>query len=414
MRLLILFILIPFSISAQESGYYFHPDSAYRHQAGFSSEYFFSSSAIKSRFAYAFFINDFIDEDLKNSVSSELKDHNRFGSGFQAMFFYKQKTDSLFGLPNSFFSISLENHNHISSEFSSDAFEIYFRGNKSYAGKTADLGDFKYDQVYWQDINFTFGHEFTRNLHRFGFTLGLSLNKGERLFQIDAPRASLYTQEFGEWLDLDAAIEIYQNDSLANDFLSWNGTGGSFNGSFFWQDKKKNVLEVTVSHVGFIAWNKNSSFVNADTSFRFEGIDVSELFDFRDSVHTFISIDSSLVEPYLSSRIKKSKSIMLPSLMRLNYHYRLTERLDLEAEGRYHLFANALPGGSLRAGYNLGQKQRVGVSVSYGDYTDFNAGLSYQAWILQRWMLTLRSDYLSGFITDGKAQGTFVSLSAHF
>ena len=410
-----LFILI--TVNSFASDWIINPDSSFHHSIGFSTEYFFASNAITNRFAIGYFRGEFIDDARKNSVSKNLSPHNRFGSGFNTEIKFARLNKTIFNLPHSFYSVSLGNHYYINSTFKKDVFELYFRGNKSYAGKTADLGKFKYNQVIYQQLNFTFGHNFMGNENNFGYSAGLSFNKGQKLYKISASRASLFTEKNGEYLDLDANLKIHQSDSTKHDINDWNGTGCSADFSFFWNDQKNNKLKLTAVNFGFINWNNNTAHVVADTSLRFEGVDVAKLFLLSDSIKESISLDSSLVEPYLSAREKKSYLSPLPALLSLSYQYILKPgKMDLEAEINYLFFASYTLHESVAFSYTIKNIHRLSLKTTYGGYTGFQAGLAYSTLFLKNWMFTVQSDYLSSLVNPdkGHAQGAFVSLTAYF
>ena len=185
---------------------------------------------------------------------------------------------------------------------------------------------------------------------------------------------------------------------------------------FYWKNKKNNKLTISLSNAGFIKWNNNSSFVHADTSFRFEGIDVSDIFLLSDTIRDPISLDSSLVEPYLTARLKRSHTTKLPGFIGVSYLYNLKpEKLSIEAGINYLFFADADLLETIRLVYSLHEQQQIGLIASNGGYGEFRAGISFTTTLFKRWQLSLESDCLSStFSSNGRAQGAFVSLSAHF
>ena len=305
------------------------------------SEYFFGSNALTIDLASTYFMNGFINNGMKDVVSRKL------------------------------------------------------RGNKKYAGKTADIGNFEFNQLFYQQIYFMFGHSFIRSENKFEYSIGLNFNKGHKLLIIEATDASIYTQEDGEYLDLDASLEIHRNDSAKNEKLAFNGIGGSIDFNFKWTDKKNRSLEFKTQNLGMIAWNNQSAFIEADTAFKFEGVDISELFDFSDSVTNSISLDSSLVEPYLTKRIKKYKTIA-------------------STEVGYLLFANCKPYVRQSFQYKINYVHSIGLSLSYGGYSNFDVGLNYEL-KFKSYKFKLKSDAITGFfMKDATSQGAFVSLSKSF
>ncbi len=409
-----LFIFI--SIQSFSAEWELNPLSGFRHSLQLSARFSFVSDAITNKFALDYFTNKFITTDRKDEVSKNLSAKNKLGIGFNSEIQYASYDDTIFGLKHSFYSVAIRNNYHINGRFSRDAFELYFRGNKSYAGKNADLSDFLFNQIAYQQFNFTFGHEYKYELNKFGWNTGLSLNKGQDFNLIEVKRAHIFTAEDGEYIDLDADIDLNRSDSSANTLLSWKGTGASIDGQFYWKNKKNNKVTLFISNAGFIKWNNNSSFVHADTSFRFEGIDVSDIFLLSDTIRDPISLDSSLVEPYLTARLKRSHTTKLPGFIGVSYLYNLKpEKLSIEAGINYLFFADADLLETIRLVYTLHAQQQIGLIASNGGYGEFRAGISFTTTLFKRWQLSLESDCLSStFSSNGRAQGAFVSLSAHF
>jgi len=398
------------------SDWIFDRDSTFHNSLNISSDYYFASNAITNQFALAYFRNEFIDNGKKNNVTENLSSLNRFGTDLLAQIKYSSTNKTIFNLPNSFYSISLNSRYHVNSEFKYDAFQLFFRGNSAYKNKSADLGSFVYNQVFYQQVNFTFGHKYRRDENIFGFAAGLNYNNGQRLYEIDAERATILTDEQGKYLDLDANIEIYQSDSSADDLSAFNGAGCSADAYWFWTDKKNNTLKISATNFGFINWNGETAYIKADTALRFNGVDVSDLFLLSDSVKEVISLDSSLVEPYLSEREKKSYFYLLPANLSISYQYRLKHGINLEGSLEYLFFAGSTLRESLTVFYEFNSKSNVSLKASYGGYTGFNAGLAFTTFFLKRWRFTAQSDYLTGMFNSqqGIAQGAFVSLTAYF
>ncbi|MBK8586100.1 MAG: hypothetical protein IPN88_12030 [Bacteroidetes bacterium] len=164
-----------------------------------------------------------------------------------------------------------------------------------------------------------------------------------------------------------------------------------------------------------IAWNNKSSYVSADTAFKFEGVDISELFDFTDSVTNTVALDSSLTDPYLTNRTTKSLNTMLPCLVKLTYSIPLENyHITIETGLSYLLYANSKPIIWQNYQYKFNKSNSLGLSVRYGGYAGFGIGMNYELKV-SGWKLQLRTDQLTGFIMkDATAQGAFVSLTRYF
>ncbi|MFM9028654.1 MAG: DUF5723 family protein, partial [Bacteroidota bacterium] len=82
-------------------------------------------------------------------------------------------------------------------------------------------------------------------------------------------------------------------------------------GGFFHSFSKKWKLNASVKNLGFIVFNQKTAQARIDTAFRFEGIDVRELFSLNDSIRVFEN-DSSYVEAYFTGREEKKHTRMVP------------------------------------------------------------------------------------------------------
>jgi len=109
-----------------------------------SSDFQFASNALTTGLAKTYYLKGFISDDMKDDVSKNLADKNRLGGEFSQAFYYRHKPDTLFGRTDLSWFIGIKNVNEINSTFSRDLFEVYFRGNKNYGGKTAYFSGFNY------------------------------------------------------------------------------------------------------------------------------------------------------------------------------------------------------------------------------------------------------------------------------
>jgi hypothetical protein len=386
----------------------------YRNAVGISTDYFFDSDAITNELALEYLNKGFITDEMKDRVTEKLSDMNRLGAQENNEIYY-MRFDSVFGMKNSFYSFRLNNRYHFNSTFSRDVFELYFRGNKDFAGKQADLNDFVFQELFYQQFNFSFGHRYYRGENLFGYMAGLTFNKGQKHYLLEAEKALIYTDVYGEYIDLDVNGKLYMSDSSANRFGAFKGMGFSGDFSFYWQSKNKNMLTLTAENLGYIRWNSNSTYVPIDTVFHFEGIDVSYLFDLEDTIRKTISLDSSLVEPYLTHREKKSYIKPTPALLKVNYRYILQpEKMNLEGEAGYLMFATANPYGSVKFNYIIANDQ-FGLKLRYGGYDGFNVGLSWRIQFLDRWLFSAESDYLTSMLNSGSSgHGALITVAAYF
>ncbi len=410
---ILLFLLTGFRYcSANDFANY--PDSGKTNKIFIQGDYLFGSNAITNKFVSDYFLGKFLTTKTKDEVSSKLEAVNRMGAEYNFTIGLTQSCDSLFGLNHSFLTFSFSDHYHVDARFKKDVFELYFRGNKRYEDKTADLSNFNLNLLHYQQFAINIGHRFLINERGYGWSAGLRLSKGQTFLNLSSTDARLYTARYGDYLDLTAALTLRRSDSTKTKLEAWNGTGVSTDLSFFWTDENKNNWQFAIENLGFMSWNGRSSYVHADTSFRFTGVDVSSLFDFADSVHTKINLDSSLVELYLKDRIKKAYTVALPGKISIRFKGKITNNIDLTVAADQFLVSNYLPAVMISPGFKM-QKHTLNLIAHYGGYSKLYAGIGY-SFEIKGWFLNIQSPYLSGIFTPGKscAQGTSLSLSKSF
>ena len=118
------------------------------------ADYSFSSDAITNRLAKEYFRNGFISNSMKDDVSKNLFSSNKFAGEFNSSITIGQNLDTIFGLLKGSSFIRLSNRSFVHSNFSEDLFELYFRGNKNYADKIADLGPFLLKSFTYQQFSY--------------------------------------------------------------------------------------------------------------------------------------------------------------------------------------------------------------------------------------------------------------------
>ena len=127
------------------------PDST-QNKIELSGNFYFGSNAITTRFAKAYYTGEFIHDQLKDKVSKKLINLNRFGGELKASIELSYKPDTFFNHTNCWWTLGISDVNSISGRFRKDAFEIYFRGNANYGGVNAQMSDFDFSLIHYQQI----------------------------------------------------------------------------------------------------------------------------------------------------------------------------------------------------------------------------------------------------------------------
>jgi hypothetical protein len=412
-RTLLLLAFISISISSNAGNWLSMPERVAKHRIYLDADYSFASNAVTNNFAKDYYRGVFITNERKDEVSKNLDSYNRFGLQVNTRAAFNVGFDSLFGLKNSWLTFSISDHYLISSSFKKDVFELYFRGNKNYAGSTADLSHFSLNQFRYQQFSIGFGHQFTKDRAYFSYYAGLSLTKGNDLLTIRSDETSLYTDPYGESLFLEADITLQRSDSSARTWKAWKGTGVGTDLQFNWTDSSNNQFSISVYNFGFTTWNKRSTVISSDTAFNFYGVDVSNIFDFTSSVRSDINLDSSLVQPYLKERTSRSITTLMPGRFVVSYTSSIKSRLLLNITADHYWMADYLPSVVISPGFHL-PAHTFWLTTRFGGYGGFFAGLAYQ-FHANNWEAGIRSEYLSGILDpNGRGQGAVFSIARSF
>ncbi len=376
-----------------------------------TSDFHFGSNALTYELAKTYFVNGFITDKMKDQVSKHLDDLNRIGGEFSTEIYYRHTPDSMFKRKNWSWFTGVKNIDHVHSKFPRDLFEVYFRGNKNYEGKTADFSGFNYLLLKYQQVQFGLSKLILKDSAIFEAGAAVGFNMGQQLFRFESGKIDLYTENFGTYFDVNASVDIHASDSLHKNFGAFNGFGISTDLFFNATIREKHQLFFKISNLGFIRWNDHSAEINADTSFRFEGIAVNELFNFTDTIKTSFNADSIAEQSFLTHRKYHGYTLFLPAKIEISYKRPLGHHhLRAGIGANYILTADYLPQVhlDLECPWN---KNMITFILSYGGYTDWGTGLFYRHHFSHRYVLILGSNYLNSLFDLNKSRAQHLGIT---
>lgn len=374
------------------------------------------SNAITNSFVNKFINGGFIDEDLKDAQAISA-DNNLFGAGYHAGFNVMWAPDTLFGKTNYGLTISLSHHDDLSTRLTGDLFNLIFRGNKSFAGQTANL-DFtglRYQRFQQFSIGF-----FEKNTLSF---VQLGLVNGNQMIDLNMNESSLYTAPEGESITLDADGVLRLSDTTQTSGIAVNGIGASINFEvnipikFNNRPSKPSYIRFGGRQLGAIQWNKNTLQYNVDSTYNYSGFfidDLAELQNVGDQVEQF----ADSITPTGS---KESMLYTLPGWFYVGWFSPLGNAVYYEVIVRSKVNSFHLPEGRLRVMYQPEKQWLIGVNLNYGGYggynssSSFRAGLFVSAFIGKHVMFSLETDHLMGWFDQGAySRHAFFNLSYMF
>jgi len=378
--------------------------------------YFFASNVITNKFAGDYFQGKFLTEDLKDNVSKNLSAQNIFAgeAGWEASLTFHPDTGN--NKVEAF--IAYRSRSHSDARFSADFFNLFFRGNKMYGGKTAELGDFFFQQYSYRQFVFGIGNQFAvPGNAKLYVGADIAINQGIKFLKVIGRSASLYTDPGGEFIDADLHATIFTDDSAAQHPSRLDGSGYSGDVYIEYATEKSN-MNFSVENFGSIHWNKWSTEVSLDSTFHFDGIDVRDIFDIGDSIQVKdVGLDSVFYKNYVQDKSEHRVNTQLPMKISGSYTQFFHENklaatigidvlLNTYSQMRYFAAMN----------YRFSRSNEAGIVVSTGGYTGFHAGIRLAHVFPWHLKAELGSSYIYPMVTyeTGKSQGAYLSLSKSF
>lgn len=407
-------LLLPFYALAQTSLLFEENYPGNKTVFGFTVDYSIASVSIAVKFQNAFLQSKFIDNDLKDESLDMMKDENRIGSRLNAGTYFRKNSKRFWGIDSASWFVAVKERSHFNSLFPKDLFGLYFYGNKTYAGKTADVSDLNYRSVIYQQIEYGILKEKIRNEKKTGFAVSVSALNGQRYLEITTANGTLFTQSDAEYIDMNIDLKSQQSDSTKHNFGNSNGLGASACFMFYCSKENKYRLSFSATDIGFIAWNGKSNYFEVDTNYHFEGVIVNNLFD---SLYLDLKGEQDFKEGFKKNREAKSFTSLLPFCFGLSYERILIPgKLTAAVSVEHILNADFIPQTSLLASWAFSKKTRGGISVQYGGYGGLNAGIYFDKDFGKGYILSLGSAYLNGYIlsSSSTSQGGYASLKKVF
>lgn len=381
LRILTLFIVFTLCVNAQNN--FFTSDTA-SNQFVQNSYGGVASTGIPQEFMNKFIFPGFIDKSLKDEASNNLKDENIFGGEFTTNLNLYLKPGSL--TKNSFWGIGIGTNVEGNLNFTKDLFNLIFYGNQPYAGETLNLNNTSFESLSYSYLDFTLGITAKKTKSTQSYWIDLGLIVGHNFTSFNLPTASVFTEENGDYLD----ITIKDGVMAYSDALGFvQGIGGKLNLNYNYKSEHTRLL-VQAKNIGGISWNSVTSY-KIDTTLRFDGVDVSNIFGFSDSVLNRVTTIDSLVNKTTGREFK-----MLP--VDFNVYYKKEfGQLAFDANARYRLFTNYNPYLRLGAYYKLAIFT-PGVTVAYGGYGATQVGINTELNFMKNLKIILGTNNILGAV----------------
>lgn len=371
-----------------------------------------SSNALNLSFSVSALTNEFIDQELKNSVSEDLSEMNVFEYNTGAEIYYQFVARRFITASPALLSFTLRAGSVQQSRFTDDLFNLAFYGNAGYAGETADIGGTKGLLYDYRQMRFGAQQKFSGKSGTWETGLGASLLLCKNGSEIKVNEGTIYTETNGEFIEAAYNFEYMQSDTGNKGTLQVDGYGAAADLLLAYMPANgKSRWTLQVNDLGLIWWNKRTNLYHADSAVRFEGIAVN---DFIGDDNTFLfefNIDSLLEKTGTSSEVAP-QTTALPTRFALTYSHILAERLITGIGMAYRPSIDQFPFLYIQPVYALAPWFSGGVMVSYGGTAALQVGATFQFTWHDRYRLQLASGNVLGALLPRQSTSTSLFLQA--
>ncbi len=406
---------------AQIGDHYFNYDSC-KASVETNIDCEFASNSISNKFLDLYLFSNHIDEQNKQWMFAGLHSSNSFGADINEGITFVTFPDTFAGFANIGLFVKYNKYYHVDMSFTRDLFELFFDGNKRFAGTAANLYNSSLNIINYDQMQFgiltTFGDKNIKQT----FGVGLSFNNGYRNTFIKIKNGNIYTDANAEYLDFSANYEVNRSNYSTTGANVFKGIGTSLNLYYSFETKRKDIFDFEITDFGFIKWNKHSQQFSKDTSLHFEGINVPDILNIEGNIFANANPDS-IVNLYTFSDTSHSYIMPTPFCIKASYFYNFNEKIKIELEVKKKFFSHYDPLFIIKPQYLPNKKNIISLILSYGGYSgingenhNINAGIEYTHDFGKGFIMLIGSNYLNGFIYpySTTAMGMFFSLKKYF
>lgn len=371
-----------------------HEESSSRNNIilGFENELF--ASNLTNSFFKNYWSGSFISTDDKNKVISKLEQINDIGwrTNF-SMNFQTKRFSSGFGL-----RVGAELNSYSEASFSRDAFILYYKGNKSYEGKTAILSPL--DIFTFQYAGFKIGAFYESEV--WGAKIDLGILNGLYYLDHNLRQSSLYTEEYGRRIELIAKLQSFDVDPAANTFANSKTFGLKSDAGLFYRPFQNTKIFAAIEGLGSIQWKGIIRERLVDTIYSYEGTEISGVLDSFAITGKGIS---ELKSDFLKENFGLNKETTLPFKWQIGIQQNLfADKIQISLytgkikSTRTQQFIVAQASYMFIPGFLAG-----GVSWKKGSYGTHGIGLIGELSLLGRVRLVVGFDSLQSFLDPEKS-----------
>jgi hypothetical protein len=400
----ILFLLtISLSVFGQsKTAFLFVEDSA-KYTVDFRSTFDANSNSVPNTMLSKILWGGYMSPQFLKETRDKLPEkNNRFG------FLFHTSLQTMIQKGNRHWVVGIRYKEAMGLRFSRDLFGLGFLGNAEYESQTANLSNTRFE--YWQYTSLNFGlvqplGKSSKLYVAISPVLGLNYQK------LSTKEAYLYTAQGGEYLALDANMELQYFDREYTGNKNVAGAPGLGLGLDLGYEIAfgANKLTLQIEDLGFARWAPMTTY-KTDSSFEYRGERVDNLVDFNgDSLFSDFSSNGFARKFGVKSTVGNKKSILLPFSLSLLY----TRQLSHQWQASLHLHYLYLPAYTPKATVQIEKSflnhWKTSLGLSYGGFGKANTILGAQKTFKHQWTVSLDAYFLGMALLPSNSHGVGVN-----
>ena len=337
----------------------------------------------------------FIDDGLKTDLLENAGSNHHLGYALTYRLAYREWLENTVQKSGKGRELWANVKSRAAAGFGQEALRLLLYGNGVFEGQTANLHPLNYVGFSYSQL----GYSVLRAQKAWRYELGMALVVGHGYERFKTERGELYTGELGEFLEADLAFTYIKSDTL----LWFKGGGLSFKGLVEYSLNDKWMVGASVDDLGWMQLNRSATRVETDSSFRYEGQFVPNLFDATDD---FFQGEGPRLDSLLWQEKTGSMGVLLPLHQKVWVNYRLKTGpglQQLQALVEYRLLPAYRPWIKIRA---LGQWGKWGLmaEINQGGMAKWGFG-GRAVYSLNKWRVGLEINSLQSLIVPQVAYG---------
>jgi len=408
MKKILIIFCTPLLLFSQES----------KHTVTWNSNFLFESNGLDRSFLNSMLYGGHITGSMKTEWINAGDNDNVIYSEISNGFTYINTNKRNIGF-------SFSDRNILNASFTDDLLRIGFEGNFNHQDKTLDISNTSIRADRFQQYKIIYGV----NRKSINMNLGFSYLVGNHHLSYIIQKGSVYTAPFGTYLDIEYDMHAFVTDTSDLSLSANNGNGLAIDFSTDFSYKEYDI-HLSVTDLGFIMWKASSITLATDSAFKFQGIEVDDIFNFNDSV-----IEANNLIDDVSKTNTSSFKSYIPATIHLSvsgeteYKYLKTYTAGIVAKWQPYMDNEPLSFAKINQGFNESNFSPlyyinsffntkycdVIPSLSYGGYSkDGNIGVALSK--EGKYKLLLGTHHLEDILSgdDAKAVSVYFSVARQF